>query len=113
PDHLREILDGVYDATEDPDFQFRMISLRSIWTYRSPEWQPKGVEAHLVKWAMDSSPAVRRDWLIRAAKFPAETAKDVIRELAKKYDGKDRFYLAAIGIAVGHPGISKEIDERR
>ncbi|MCI0379546.1 MAG: hypothetical protein L0215_18205 [Gemmataceae bacterium] len=34
-------------------------------------------------------------------------------ELARLYDGKDRFYLAAIGIAVGHPGVSKEIDQRR
>ena len=29
-------------------------------------------------------------------------AKPLIFELAKKYDGKDRFYLEAVGIAVGH-----------
>ena len=29
-------------------------------------------------------------------------AKPLILDLAKKYDGKDRFYLEAIGIAVGH-----------
>src|SRR5262249_28344700 len=29
-------------------------------------------------------------------------AKDWIVQLAKQYDGKDRFYLEAIGIAVGH-----------
>ena len=28
--------------------------------------------------------------------------RPLIYELAKKYDGKDRFYLEAIGIAVGH-----------
>jgi putative membrane-bound dehydrogenase-like protein len=39
--------------------------------------------------------------------------KDYFYALAREYDGKDRFYLAALGIAVGHPGISAEIDKRR
>jgi putative membrane-bound dehydrogenase-like protein len=53
------------------------------------------------------SPAVRREALIQMrdadpADDDSEEDKWLIIELMKKYDGKDRFYLAAIGIAIGH-----------
>ena len=34
--------------------------------------------------------------------LPVANTHRLILDLAKKYDGKDRFYLDAIGIAVGH-----------
>jgi putative heme-binding domain-containing protein len=51
----------------------------------------------------DSSAAVRRELLLLLAKDDvAKRVKPMLYELAKQYDGKDRFYLEAIGIAVGH-----------
>ena len=47
------------------------------------------------------SPLVRREILLALRNVPPEKARYLILELAKKYDGKDRFYLEAIGIAVG------------
>jgi putative membrane-bound dehydrogenase-like protein len=50
----------------------------------------------------DPSSAVRRDVLLSLRDLDAAAAKPLILELAKRYDGKDRFYLEAIGIAVSH-----------
>ncbi|HEX5270161.1 MAG TPA: PVC-type heme-binding CxxCH protein, partial [Gemmataceae bacterium] len=47
-------------------------------------------------------PAARREILLTLRDADPAKAKPFIVELAKKYDGKDRFYLEAIGIAVGH-----------
>src|SRR5205807_7303633 len=46
--------------------------------------------------------AAQREFLLALRDFDAKLAKQIIYVLAKKYDGKDRFYLEAIGIAVGH-----------
>ncbi len=63
---------------------------------------------------VDYDPAVRkfvtadlnigrdREMLLALQDADPIKAKSLIYELAKKYDGKDRFYLEAIGIAVGH-----------
>ena len=51
----------------------------------------------------DPSPAVRaRTAAAAARRRPSQGREAVILDLAKQYDGKDRFYLEAIGIAVGH-----------
>jgi putative heme-binding domain-containing protein len=50
----------------------------------------------------DPSAAVRRDLLLSLRDVDPTLAKPLILTLAKQYDGKDRFYLEAIGIAVGH-----------
>jgi putative membrane-bound dehydrogenase-like protein len=50
----------------------------------------------------DPSAAVRRDLLLSLRDVDPALAKPLILALAKQYDGKDRFYLEAIGIAVGH-----------
>ena len=47
-------------------------------------------------------PAILREGLLALRDIPADKAKDAIYELMKHYDGKDRFFLAAVGIAVGH-----------
>jgi putative membrane-bound dehydrogenase-like protein len=47
--------------------------------------------------------ALRREMLLALARYHAASSSEaLIYELAKQYDGKDRFYLEAIGIAVGH-----------
>jgi putative membrane-bound dehydrogenase-like protein len=55
----------------------------------------------------DETTATRREMLLTLRDVPPEKAKKAILELAKKYDGKDRFYLEAIGIAVGHHDVKR------
>lgn len=49
-----------------------------------------------------AAPAVHREGLLALRDADPETVKSTLYELMKAYDGKDRFYLAAVGIAVGH-----------
>src|SRR5262249_37512750 len=46
--------------------------------------------------------AVRREALLLLQHADPVKAGPVILELAKQYDGQDRFYMCAVGIAVGH-----------
>jgi putative membrane-bound dehydrogenase-like protein len=46
--------------------------------------------------------AVRREALLALRDVDPAKAKPIILQLAGQYDGKDRFYLEAVGIAVGH-----------
>ncbi len=57
----------------------------------------------------DPSPGLRREVLLALRDVDAVSIKPLILELAKKYDGNDRFYLEAIGIAVGHDPKRREI----
>ncbi|MDB4721883.1 c-type cytochrome [Verrucomicrobiales bacterium] len=54
---------------------------------------------HAAKVAKDSDPAVRRELATALRNTPFEDAGDHIVELAKGYDGEDRTYLDALGIA--------------
>ena len=45
---------------------------------------------------------MRREGLLLSRYTDPAKAADLILDLADSYDGKDRFYLAAFGIAVGH-----------
>jgi putative membrane-bound dehydrogenase-like protein len=49
-----------------------------------------------------NSPAVNREALLALQDVDPKEARPFILDLAKQYDGKDRFYLEAVGIAVGH-----------
>src|SRR5206468_8160039 len=48
------------------------------------------------------STSVLREKLLALRETDPEEAKPILLALSKQYDGKDRFYLEAIGIAVGH-----------
>src|SRR5204862_4489034 len=50
----------------------------------------------------ENSPGVRRQLLRTLRTVEPLDATEPIFQLAKQYDGHDRFYLEAIGIAVGH-----------
>ncbi|HKI33308.1 MAG TPA: PVC-type heme-binding CxxCH protein [Gemmataceae bacterium] len=55
------------------------------------------------QWCAENySSAMQREILLSLRDAEPAKAKPYIVELAKKYDGQDRFYLEAIGIAVGH-----------
>lgn len=77
---------------------FRILAHRLIKEYSSTHGTPLYAEQAY----KDPSPAVRREGLLQVRDIDASKAKSAILALAKRYDGKDRFYLAAIGIAVGH-----------
>lgn len=91
----------VTTAFHDPDPRFRILAMRVLKDYQqqSPadyidEWKEKLLN--------DPDTAVRREALLLLREVEPAKAKPLILALAKKYDGKDRFYLNAVGIAVGH-----------
>jgi putative membrane-bound dehydrogenase-like protein len=55
----------------------------------------------------DTPAMVRREALLLLRDAPPKKAKGMIYDLAKLHDGKDRFYLAAVGIAVGRHDASR------
>jgi putative membrane-bound dehydrogenase-like protein len=95
------------DAMQDLDPRFRELPMRKL--------EVNGVDYDFFTFLRhkgdkivkplfsDPSPAVRRELLLLIAKDDvAKRVKPIFYELSKQYDGKDRFYLEAIGIAVGH-----------
>ncbi len=54
---------------------------------------------HCGELASDPSIAVRREVALALRDQPLEKSQDIIIELARQYDGKDRWYLEAIGTA--------------
>jgi putative membrane-bound dehydrogenase-like protein len=89
-------------SLESKDERFRELFVRACVDYlgKLPSEIFPGTTEKVVD---DTSPAVRRELLLCLRLLPAEKVKDLIWALAKKYDGKDRFYLNAVGIAVGQP----------
>jgi putative membrane-bound dehydrogenase-like protein len=59
----------------------------------------RDVVAHADVLAGDSSPALRREAAIALRDVPFDQCKDTLVKLAKAYDGHDRFYLEAVGLA--------------
>lgn len=88
-------------AMLDPDPRFRMLAIR---IYRDLyDFTPEQYEADWQKALLkDPSAAVSREALLALRDADPAKARPLIIDLAKLYDGKDRFYLEAIGIAVGH-----------
>jgi putative membrane-bound dehydrogenase-like protein len=86
------------EALHDPDPRFRTLAVR---IFRDYDDRPFAL-------TNDPSPAVRREILLGLREADPARARPVILNLARRYDGTDRFYLEALGIAVGH-----EPDRRR
>jgi putative membrane-bound dehydrogenase-like protein len=91
-------------ATKDKDARFRCLGIRMMADVCSETLANLGKldEVGLKKLVHDPSAAVRREILLSLREENPTKARPFIYELMKQYDGKDRFYLAAIGIAVGH-----------
>ncbi len=84
----------------DPDPRFQILGIRIRKDFLG---QADSLPGDLVKLAKNKADvSVLREGLLALRDIPADKAKDAIYELMKHYDGKDRFYLAAVGIAVGH-----------
>ena len=78
---------------EGPDPDVRLTAFRAL---RSVE--PDVLEAAQML-AQDSSAAVRREVAVALRDVPMEASQDLILELARRYDGQDRYYLEALGLA--------------
>ncbi|HZT83446.1 MAG TPA: PVC-type heme-binding CxxCH protein [Gemmataceae bacterium] len=88
------------DADLDPRLRLLILRINRDIAKESPAALGEGKFKRLI---VDSrSPAVRREALLHLRDEQPAKAAPLIYQLAKQYDGKDRFYLEAIGIAVGH-----------
>ncbi|HXW04432.1 MAG TPA: PVC-type heme-binding CxxCH protein [Vicinamibacterales bacterium] len=76
----------------DPDPQIRIAAFRALRQAKRDVRE----EARVL--AGDSSPAVRREVALSLRDVPAEESRDLLLELASRYDGHDDWYLEALGI---------------
>jgi len=85
---------AVIEALGDPNPNLRITAFRAL-----RQANPDGVIARAKKLVRDPSPAVRREVLIALRDVPFDECSDLLVDLASSYDGEDRFYLEAFGIA--------------
>ncbi len=109
------IVDSTCSILNDADPRFRIAALRTL--YAAFNLAPCDLVVHetpepwwrLVK---DPSAAVRREALLLLRDGEPKTSEQffpMFYGLVKGYDGKDRFYLEAIGIAVGRDPKRRQI----
>lgn len=84
-------------ALRDPDPRFRMLAVRSL-QQNNVDWLAFRETAALLR---DPDAAVRRELLLALREVPLSRkgAANALVVLADQFDGQDRFYLAAVGIA--------------
>jgi putative membrane-bound dehydrogenase-like protein len=95
-------------AAVDPDPRFRTLAiriLRDCLSQTPADYDDSGRDLLL----KDRSPMVRREALLASRASDPAKSKHLILELARQYNGKDRFYLEAIGIAVGQDPARRDI----
>lgn len=83
----------VEDLLDDPDPALRVTAFRAI------RRQAEDVLPYARKLARDVSPAVRREVAIALRDVPFEQAQNMLLDLARGFDGGDRWYLEAFGTA--------------
>jgi len=80
---------------EDNDPDIRLTAIRA-----ARQADPQGLEQYLRKVLYDSAPEVRREVALALRNIEdAELSAEIWTNLAKQYDGTDRWYLEALGIA--------------
>ena len=95
PDGVRE----VETHLADPDPQIRIAAFRALRSARTSTLAEAG------RLARDPSAAVRREVALSLRGVPFDRSRPILLELARSYDGRDRWYLEAIGSAAeGHEG---------
>jgi putative membrane-bound dehydrogenase-like protein len=62
--------------------------------------KPDRLLSYAGRLAKDTSPAVRREVAIALRDIPLDKSQAIITDLVKGYDGKDRWYLEALGMAL-------------
>jgi putative membrane-bound dehydrogenase-like protein len=107
--HVSPALLGLLaSAGRSGDERFRQEFVRVVRVISPPLFSTMSLQVRRM-FISDPSDALRREVLLALRDVDADSAKALILDLAKKYDGKDRFYLEAIGIAVGHDPKRREI----
>ena len=69
-----------------------------ICAFRALRNENHRILEHAAKMAKDPSPSVRREVALAMRYQPFEKARDILLEIAKAYDGEDRYYVEAFGI---------------
>lgn len=82
-----------HEALSDDDPNIRITALRAA---RHLNWKVMSVASQLKN---DPSPQVRREVAIAIRGIKSQEAADIWTTLASQYDGKDRWYLEALGIS--------------
>jgi putative membrane-bound dehydrogenase-like protein len=80
-------------AHTNPDI--RITAFRTLKQAR-----PDHVSMYAAKLAKDESPALRREVAISLRDVPLDKSQAILTDLLNGYDGKDRWYLEALGIAL-------------
>jgi putative membrane-bound dehydrogenase-like protein len=89
PEGIKE----VETLLKDNDPNLRMAAFRALRTVR-PD-----VLVYAGQLSKDPSAAVRREVAVALRDLPLNTTQNIIVDLASQYDGKDRYYLEALGQA--------------
>jgi putative membrane-bound dehydrogenase-like protein len=103
--HLLGATDWLAPLSSDPDPRFRQLVIRlqrDIFNRTPDLFVSVGIPRWSYRVVHDASSAVRREALLALRDADLARARPLIFELALQYDGTDRFYLEAVGIAVGH-----------
>ena len=82
----------VEEQLADNDPQIRICAFRAL------RHQKHRVLRHASVLSKDQSPLVRREVALAMRYLSFEASKDILLEIADRYDGKDRYYLEAFGI---------------
>jgi putative membrane-bound dehydrogenase-like protein len=93
-DDATKVLTG-REALQDPRADIRVLAFRVC---RQQRHNFDVVDIHDVIDLQDPSPAVRREILLAARELNIDAVTPVWAELAYQHDGKDRWYLEALGI---------------
>ena len=99
----KSVLDGL--AAQEPEM--RALAVRILRGHGSR------YETNILSLVNDPSPKVRREILLALRDLESDVADEALINLAKQWDGKDRWYLEALGIAArGKPGQANQRFER-
>ncbi len=91
----------VLQYLKHPDPRFRALAVRILRRHGTR------YAAELFRLVDDPAPEVRRELLLAAARLDGPAVDNHVLKLAQSWDGADRFYLEAIGIA------ARQSDRRR
>ncbi|WP_236979447.1 PVC-type heme-binding CxxCH protein [Membranihabitans maritimus] len=81
-------------ALLDPNPNIRIAGLRAV-----RQFQPEKIASTVQQLSEDSNIQVLRECLVALHEISADKSKDLWVSLASKYNGEDRWYLEALGIA--------------
>jgi putative membrane-bound dehydrogenase-like protein len=91
------------------DSQLKLLGVRLIKSTLGKTWADTIGDGQFSGLIHDGDIATRRELLLAMQDEETSKAKEHILTFAKSYDGKDRFYLAALGIAVGTDPKRREV----